>query len=162
MSDTQDQISETAAPLKDGAQSFGNFYPKNYVLAVFEADSTAAQAGDALRAAGFAADDVIVTSGHDVVDFDRAAHSEQGLLAKLGEKWSKLYTDEAADAAALIDLARGGYAFVLAYAPEQEQTDRAASVLRGLLPTVLRKYDTLKITELGTEAPPAEVVEHKV
>lgn len=161
MSDTTaDQITESAAPLKDGAQSFGSFFPKNYVLAVFETDAEAGKAGDALRASGFSPDDVIVTSGHDVVDFDKAAHSEQGLLAKLGEKWSRLYTDEAADAEALIDLARGGYAFVLAYAPDDELTARASSVLRPMQPVVLRKYDKMKITELGTEPTPADVANH--
>lgn len=152
MPDTSaDQITEDAAPLKDGAQSFGSFFPKNYVLAVFKTDAESQQAGDALCAAGFASDDVIVTPGHDVVDFDTAAHSEQGLLARLGEKWSRLYTDEAADAKALIDLARGGAAFVLAYAPEEEATTRAAGILKPMHPMVLRKYDTLKITELGVE-----------
>lgn len=152
MSDTNtDQISETAAPLKDGAQSFGSFFPKNYVLAVFKSEADAAPAGDALRAAGFGTEDVIVTAGKDVVDFDAAAHSEQGLLARLGEKWSRLYTDEAADAEALIDLARSGAAFVLAYAPDDALTARATGVLKPLRPMVLRKYDTLKITELGVE-----------
>lgn len=152
MSDTNtDQITETAAPLKDGAQSFGSFFPRNYVLAVFKSDAQSQQAGDALRAAGFASDDVIVTPGQDVVDFDTAAHSEQGLLARLGEKWSRLYTDEAQDAAALIDLARGGAAFVLAYAPNEETTVRASGVLKPMHPMVLRKYDALKITELGVE-----------
>ncbi|MEO7996325.1 MAG: hypothetical protein ABI852_02710 [Gemmatimonadaceae bacterium] len=145
------QTDKPAAPLKDGAQSFGSFFPKNYVLAVFSSDADAARADEALRAAGFASDDVIVTAGHDVVDFDTAAHSEQGLLSRLGEKWSRLYTDEAQDAEAIINLARAGSAFVLAYAPEDEQTTHATNALKPLHPTVLRKYDTLKITELGVE-----------
>ncbi|MEO7363170.1 MAG: hypothetical protein ABI120_22745 [Gemmatimonadaceae bacterium] len=152
MSDTPaHQITDTAAPLKDGAQSFGSFFPKNYVLGVFKTDAEAATAGDALRVAGFADDDVIVASGKEVADFDVAATSEQGVLAKLGEKLSRLYTDEAVDAESLIELARGGAAFVLAYAPEDEPTERATGVLKSCRPMVLRKYDALKITELGVE-----------
>ena len=146
-----DQITEDTTPLKDGGTSFGSFFPKNYVLAVFKTDAEATQAGDALRAAGFAADDVIVASGADVAEHDAAVHSQQGLLAKLGEKWSRLYTDEAADADALMKLAREGSAFVLAYAPEVADTERATAALRPFSPPILRKYDALKVTELGVD-----------
>lgn len=144
-------ITEGIVPLKDGETSFGSFYPKNYVLAVFKTDAEAAKAGAALSAAGFAAEDVIVASGADVVEHDEAVRSQQGLLAKLGEKWSRFYTDEAANADALMELAAQGSAFVLAYAPDEATTERGTEVLRVFTPPIFRKYDALKITELGSE-----------
>jgi hypothetical protein len=143
-----DQLTETE-PLKDGGQSFGSFFPKNYVLAVFKTDAEAAKAGEALRAAGFTEDDIIVAAGADVAAHDADVQAQQGILAKLGEKWSRLYTDEAADADALMNLARQGAAFVLAYAPDTETTERATEALKPLSPPIFRKYDTTKITELG-------------
>ncbi|MEP6766056.1 MAG: hypothetical protein ABJB66_17210 [Gemmatimonadaceae bacterium] len=143
-----DQIASHEPPFKEGATSFGSFYPKNYVLAVFKSDADAATAGASLRAAGFANDDVIVASGKEVVAHEKEIKSEQGVFAKLGEQWSKLYTDESADANALVDFAKNGSAFVLAYAPEDNETSRAGDLLRNLHPTVLRKYGSLAITEL--------------
>ena len=144
-----DQLAKHEPPFKDSASSFGSFYPTNYVLAVFEHNADAAQAGDKLRSAGFAADDVIVASGKEVVEHEKIAKSEQGIFARLGEQWSRLYTDESADANALIEFARKGAAFVLVYAPEDADTTRAGDVLRAHHPPVLRKYGKLAITELG-------------
>lgn len=149
MSDiSTDQLTHDTPPLNEGAMSFGSFYPKNYVLAVFLNDPDADAAGQALQTAGFASDDIIVASGADVADHDAAVQSEQSIFAKLGEKWSRLYTDEAAKADSLMGMARDGAAFVLAYAPEQDATDRAASTLKPFSPKILRKYDALTMTEL--------------
>ena len=143
-----DQIVDNAAPLKDGATSFGSFYPRHYVLAVFKSDTEAAAAGAALRAAGFVGDDVIVASGSDVAEHDAAVRATQGVLAKLGEKWSRLYTDDAVVADTLMEYAKQGAAFVLAYAPEDVATTRAADVLRPLNAMVLRKYDGMTTRDL--------------
>ena len=149
MSDiSADQVTHDTPPLNEGATSFGSFYPQNYVLAVFLNDPDADTAGHALETAGFAADDIIVASGADVADHDAAVQSEQGVFAKLGEKWSRLYTDEAAVADTLMEMARDGAAFVLVYAPEDDDTKRAASTLKPFDPKVLRKYGTLAITDL--------------
>lgn len=146
-----DQFTAGTPPLKDGEQSFGSFYPKNYVLAVFADASAAAQAGAALASAGFTTDDIIVADGADVAEHDAHMQAKKGLLAKLGEKWSRLYTDEAEDAEALISIARSGATFVLAYAPDEEKTVLATRVIQPMHPNVFRKYDALKVTELGVD-----------
>lgn len=143
-----DQVTHDTPPLNEGGTSFGSFYPKNYVLAVFLNDPDADTAGHALETAGFASDDIIVASGADVADHDDAVQSQQGIFAKLGEKWSRLYTDEAAKADTLMAMARDGAAFVLAYAPEDDDAERAANTLKAFNPKVLRKYGTLAITEM--------------
>ncbi|MEP6780283.1 MAG: hypothetical protein ABJC26_10360 [Gemmatimonadaceae bacterium] len=143
-----DQLASHEPPFKEGATSFGSFYPKNYVLAVYNNDADAATAAANLRAAGFAHDDVIVASGKEVVEHEKELKSEQGIFAKLGAQWSKLYTDESADANALVEFAKKGSPFVLVYAPEDNETTRAGDILRALHPTVLRKYGNLAITEI--------------
>ena len=149
MSDNSaDKIAHSEPPFKDGSSSFGSFYPKHYVLAVFNTDAEAAQAGATLHAHGFAADDVIVASGLEVLAHEQAAKAEQGIFARIGEQWSKLYTDESADAHALMDFAKRGAAFVLAYAPEEAEITKVADALRPMHPPVMRNYGTLAITEL--------------
>ncbi len=135
-------------PFKDGASSFGVFYPKNYVIGVFADETAARRAGDGARAAGFSEDGVIVASGADVVAHEQEVEEEQGVFAKIGEQLSKLYTDESAASQALVKLAAGGAGFVFVYAPEEQETTTAATVLAGFRPLVMRKYGTLAIAEL--------------
>lgn len=143
-----DQPPDAQSPLKDGDTSFGTFYPKHYVLAAYPDDATAGRAGDALRAAGFAADDVVSASGAEVVARSEAETAHQGALTRLREQWSRLYTDGSAESKRLLDLAGQGAAFVLAYAPEEDQTNRAAAALRPLGPEVLRYFGTFTVTDL--------------
>lgn len=150
MSDyTEDQVSPNGPPLKDGATSFGAFYPKNYVLAVFADEATAKQAAAASLGAGFSSDHVIVASGADVVARERDVEADKGIFSRIGEQWSKLYTDESADSQTLVNLAAQGAAFVLVYAPEDDHTTKAAACLRLFGPSVMRKYGTLAISELS-------------
>lgn len=135
-------------PFKDGASSFGSFYPKHYVLAVFADDAAATRAADALRSAGFAADDVVQVPGAEFVEHARDARAGQGALTRLREKWSRLYTDDADASQRLVDLAGQGAAFVLAYAPDDAASTRAAAAVQGMQPAVLRYYGGLAVTDL--------------
>ncbi len=150
MSDnTDNQASPNELPFKDGASSFGAFYPKNYLLAVFADESAARNAANSVRGAGFPDDDVIVSFGADVVAHEREVEAEKGIFSKVGEQLSKLYTDESADSQTLVNLAKNGAAFVLVYAPEDDDTTRAAAGLREFGPSIMRKYGTLAIEELS-------------
>ena len=134
--------------LKESETSFGTFYPKNYVLAVFPDDATAARAGDALRGAGFAGDDVIVASGAQVLAHDATLNENEGWFTRLREQWAKLYTDASAGTQRLLEMARAGSAFVLAYAPEDDQQTRAADALRPLDPQWMLHYGAFTVTDL--------------
>ncbi len=145
---TKEQPFPSEPAFKDGSTSFGTFYPKNYLLAVFANEATARNAAERVLAAGFSGDEVVVASGADVVAHERDVEAEKGLFSKLGEQWSKLYTDESADSQTLVSLAAQGAAFVLVYAPEDDHTTRAVECLRGFGPSIMRKYGTLAIAEL--------------
>lgn len=136
-------------PFKDGAASFGSFYPKHYVLAVCADDAAAARAAAALGAAGFAPDDVVAASGAEVVAHAQDAKAAQGALTRLRAQWSRLYTDGADASRQLVELAGRGAAFVLAYAPDDGQADRAADAVRPLGPAVLRYYGAFTVTDLS-------------
>ena len=74
---------------------------------------------------------------------------EKGIFSRIGEQLSKLYTDKSADSQTLVNLAKNGAAFVLVYAPEDDDTTRAAAGLREFGPSIMRKYGTLAIEELS-------------
>ena len=132
---------------KRGDTSFGIFYPTEYVLAVYRDGETAARAADALRDAGFAADDLLVASGAEVVEHYAALRESPGAVARVKRFLSGLYTNEADLAGELLGLARSGHAFVAVHAPDGELTERAVRAVRGLGPVVLRRYDKLAVTE---------------
>ena len=149
MSDTTDDQAFPDEPsFKDSASSFGIFYPKNYLLGVFADEATARKAGVGALAAGFPDDGIIVASGAELVAREDEVEDDKGFFAKIGEEVSKFYTDEAAKSDTLVKLAADGAGFVLIYAPEDEQTAAAATVLREFSPSLLRKYGTLAISEL--------------
>lgn len=134
---------------KGGETSFGIFYPKGYLLSVY-ADVTAAERAAAdLRAAGFAADDVLVASGEEVLARHREFNADVGLVGHFKQFVSRHFGDEGGMLDALIALAERGHAFVLAYAPGEAATARAADAVRGLRPVLLRKYDAFTTADLA-------------
>ena len=134
---------------KEGETSFGIFYPEGYLLSAFPDAATAARAVDALRGAGVAPNDVSVASGAEVLERHEAFTADRGLVDRFRQFVSHLYGDEADMLDGLLGLARRGHTFVLAYAPHDADTTRAADAVRPLGPVVLRKYDALTVTDLG-------------
>lgn len=133
---------------KQGETEFSIFYPRGYVLAAFPERATADAAADALRSAGFAADDVSVTNGADAIARHQDYQDQRTVGDRVRQFFASLYGDESSLLNHLLDLAQRGDAVVLAYAPDDEATDRAASVLRPLAPDVLAKYGPLAVTDL--------------
>jgi hypothetical protein len=139
----------TAASFKGGATEFGIFYPKGYVLAVFPDAAQADRAAAALVAQGFAASDVLVSTGAEVRAFSRELRANPGLLSRFERFVANLLGGEANLADELVDLAEREHVFLAVYAPDDAATARAAKAMRGLAPVVHRKFDTLTFTDLG-------------
>lgn len=146
---TAEPSTPAASPFRNGARSFGTFYPRHYVLAVYADAAAARRAVDALNAAGFAGDDVLTASGATVVAHEQAMEVGRGALARVGEQWARLYTDASAASRRLRDAAEHGAAFVLAYAPEDDRVARAADALRPFGPDVLHHFGTFTVTKLS-------------
>jgi hypothetical protein len=132
---------------KRGDTSFGIFYPNGYVLSVYLDDETAARAADALRDAGFATDDVLMSSGAEVVEHYAELRESPRARDRFKRFVSGLYTDELEVAGELLRLARDGQAFVAVFAPDDQLAERAAGAVRSLQPVVLRRYDKLAVTD---------------
>lgn len=132
---------------KDGDTSFGMFYPKHYTLAGFENQVSAERAADALRDAGFAAEDVRVVDGRFLVD-ELESQTDAGWLERLKAAISEFIGTETYFIDQDIALARRGGAFVFAYTPDEETGHRADSVLRELDPVYARRYLAMAIDRL--------------
>jgi hypothetical protein len=137
-----------AADFRSGDTEFGIFYPRDYVLSVFPAASDADRAVAALLAAGFAAPDLVVATGPEVLAYSREMRAHPGLLSRFERFIVEHYGDEAALADELVALAERGHAFVAAYAPDDAATARAAGAARPFAPVVLRKFNALTFTDL--------------
>ncbi|GJG85861.1 hypothetical protein tb265_10420 [Gemmatimonadetes bacterium T265] len=133
---------------KEGETEFSVFYPRGYVLAAFPERATADAAVAALRTAGFAGDDVGVIDGADAIARHEDYQDQRTVGDRVRQFFAGLYGDESALLDHLLDLAQRGDAMVLAFAPDDAATTRAASVLKPLGPEVLVKYGTLAVTDL--------------
>jgi hypothetical protein len=137
-----------AADFKGGDTMFGIFYPTGYVLSVFPDVADADRAVDALLAAGFAAHDVVVATGPEVLVYSAEMRADPGLLSRFERFVAGLYGGEATLADELVGLAEQGHTFVATYAPDHAATARAAEAVHGFKPVVMRKFDSLTFTDL--------------
>jgi hypothetical protein len=133
---------------KEGETEFSVFYPKGYVLAAFPDAATAEAAADALRGSGFDAGDVNVTPGADAIARHREYQDQRTAADRIKQFFAGLYGDESDLLTHLLALAQQGDVMVVAYAPDDERTDRAATVLRPMSPGLLVKYGALAVTDL--------------
>jgi hypothetical protein len=137
-----------AADFKGGDTEFGIFYPTGYVLSVFPDVAHADRAVAALRAAGFAAHDLVVATGPEVLVYSSELRGDPGLCSRFQRFIAGLLGDEATLADELVKLAERGHTFVAVHAPDPAATTRAAEAVRTLAPAVLRKFDSLTFTDL--------------
>jgi len=128
--------------------SYGVFFPTDYVLAVFADPNAADRAAAALEVAGFDPSDVLVTGSDDVLTQHRDLAADVGLFGRFRQFLGRHFGDQDAMMNDVVAHARQGHTFVLAYAPDGKQTDRAATALHHLHPAILRKYGGATIKDL--------------
>ena len=135
--------------LRGDDASFGVFYPKDYVLAVFTDPRAAERAAAALEVAGFLDDDVLVVGSDEVLGWHGRFTTDNGLVGRFKEFVAKHFPGDSRKLDDVIDHARVGHTFVLAYAPDGARTARAADAIRPVHPTLLQKYNAVSISDLA-------------
>ena len=128
-------MEEPKGPL---ATLWGVYYPTGYVVAILPDDDTAQQASDALTAAGFAAEDVQVHPGQEVVERHERFLQDRSLAQHL---MSTIQSDERDALDEYIEEAREGSAFLTVHAPEEDRVKRAHAVLADAGAYGMRHYD---------------------
>ena len=134
--------------LRGDDTSFGVFFPKDYLLAVFADQRAADRAAAALEVAGFADSDVLVVGSDEVIGWHGRFTTDTGLVGRFKEFVARHFPGTSAKLDDVVDHARVGHTFLLAYAPDAAQTERAAAAIRPAHPTLLRKYNAVTITDL--------------
>jgi hypothetical protein len=135
--------------LRGDDTSFGVFYPKDYVLAVFNDPTAGERAAAALEVAGFLDHDALVIGSDEVLGWHGAFHADAGLVDRFRRFMATHFAGTSEKLADVVDHARVGHTFVLAYAPDDGATERAARALRPTHPRLLRKFNALTIDELA-------------
>lgn len=129
---------------KESDQSWGVFYPRNYIVAGYGSLEQAVEVRDALRAAGFADDDVRALSGELMVNEIQAPRDEgwfdrfkQEVARAVGTEFGYLEDDR--------KHAEQGGAFLFVYVPLDEDVARARAVIDPSHPVLARRYMALGI-----------------
>ncbi len=105
--------------------SLGSWNPLGCLVSVIDDPTEATQAVDALRAAGFAAEDVHLLLAAEVL---ASANPHQSILARVFFALANL-SDDAAFEATYREEAEHGHQIVVVYAPTREQVEQAHLVV---------------------------------
>lgn len=132
---------------KDGDTSFGLFYPRHYTLAGYATRDEADRGAGAIRAAGFADEDVRVVSGSFLTD-RLASQDDAGMLDRIKASIAEFIGTETYFIDQDIALAKRGGAFVFAYTPEEEDGERIKPALAEPRPVHARRYLAMAIDRL--------------
>src|SRR5215470_2786712 len=100
--------------------SFGNIYPRDDVVAVFDDRESADRALQALIEVGIPQDDVDVIDAESVLATDREVRQHRGPLARLESWLSTAFSDDAADYASYIHEAERGHHLVIVHAQDAD------------------------------------------
>jgi uncharacterized protein YgbK (DUF1537 family) len=132
-----------AGPL---ANQFGTYYPKGYVVAVFDTLDQAKQAAQALCEADCDPDLVRVLSGPEALAIDERFHQERTLAQRIG---GLLAADEGEAEQQYREAAERGSAFVTVHAPDLDEAQRVDEILERLGAHGVRHYGPRVMTVLS-------------
>lgn len=124
----------------DHPQSFGTFKPIGHVVVAMPNDERAAHAVRDLRAAGFAAEDILEYSAAEEDDEMDRMLSKASDFAGFGYEVALMRKYQA--------LAKEGASWLIVFAPEDSQHQRVADVVKGHGALMAEKYHRLVIEDL--------------
>lgn len=118
----------------------GVFYPTGYAVLLFPEADQARQAAEALEAAGFSGDAVMLLPPDTILRDIGKVDGDSGGMPSVGT--------EGHTVSKYIALARQGHHGVMVHAPDDEDTQRVLSSLRQLPFTYGQKYHMLAMEDL--------------
>lgn len=132
---------------KEGDTSYGVFYPEHYTVAAFADRQGADAAADAARAAGYAAEDVRAVDGQFMVNELENDH-DKSLLDKVKTRIADAVGTETRFIELDLEHAKRGAAFLFVYTPDEADSDKMETLLRGKDALYARRYLPLAIERL--------------
>ena len=131
---------------KESDTQLGVFYPKHYLIAVFQQLQSAQEAVKRLRVAGFAEDEAIAVAGEDVLELTKEETGPGNLLM---QAISRFFATEQVSHDSDLRLAAQGAAFVAVHCPLAKTKDEAWSLLEAAGPLAARYYASDGIEHLA-------------
>jgi hypothetical protein len=128
---------------------FGIFYPKNYLVAIFEDLPKADEAQRSLLAARFIASEVLAVPGHDIVKHAHENFEKKGLWGAMMAEVSRAIGTEASFADQDLQKAREGAAFLIVHAPTEEKKQAAWKTIAPFKPSVTKHFSNGGIEFMG-------------
>ncbi len=120
--------------------SFGIFYPKQHVVAIFPSLEAAKAGHDALCAAGFRIWEVTAVSGEEVEKFLEELREHRSLWDDLMAEISRLLDTEVNLIARYAHWARAGAGFLVAYSPTEADAEGVSDLLKPLGPVAMHWF----------------------
>ena len=120
--------------------SFGIFYPKKHVVAVFPRLETAELGCQALFASGFRIWEVIAVPGEQVEKFLNEMKQNRTVWDGLLVELSRALDTEACLVDRYADWARKGSAFLIAFSATEEDAEAVAEILKPLAPSAMHWF----------------------
>lgn len=132
-------------------ETLGVFKPVGHTVMAFRSDADLQVAANALRGLGFANADLVCYTPQEMINQATAERRRAGALATFGYELDLVN--------AHLALAENGCSFLVVYAPETGQAERAAKVARALHAVAAQHYGTFMIEELVSTSA-ADIPEH--
>ncbi len=126
-------------------ETLGVFKPVGHTVMAFRSDTDMQAAINALRGQGFSNADLVCYTPQEMVNQATAERHRAGVLATFGYELDLVN--------AHLALAQSGCSFLVVYAPQTGQAERAAQVARALHAVSAQHYGTFVIEELVDAAP---------
>lgn len=128
--------------------SFGVFYPKKIIVAMFPSFDSAKEAESALRGAGFTGDEALAVPAVEVLRFFEELRLQAGLWGELMNVLSQALGTEAVFVANDVEWARKGAAFLAVYDPLEAESSRIRELVAPFGPISMQRYATGGIESL--------------
>jgi len=120
--------------------SFGVFYPKRHIVAIFPSFEVAKQAEAALRDAGFSEQEVLGIPAEEMLQFLEEFRLHAGLWGVLMEGLSRIFGTEEVFVDNDIRRAREGAGFLAVYSPEDGESERILQLFEPFGPVAIQRY----------------------
>ena len=127
-------------------ETHGVFKPVGHTVMAFRSDADLQGAANALRGLGFSNADLVCYTPQEMVNQASSERKRAGALAAFGYELDLVNIDLA--------LAQSGCSFLVVYAPEPDQAERAAQVARALHAVSAQHYGTFMIEDVVTPTVP--------
>ncbi len=128
----------------DPPKSFGVFKPVGHTVIAFASDAAMQTAVSALLEQGFSASDLVRYTPREMEAQADADMLSASPLASVGQELNLVRSQR--------ELAQNGCSFLVVHAPEDEQAERVAAVVRSMKATAAQRYGRFIIEDL-TEQP---------